>query len=204
MLQLKCRTEFSFRECFGPISKVLAATQGPVGICDRNGTWGHIAFFNECKKVGRKPLLGVELAVVEDASVKEKQGINWMSFIARNAKGLKQLYELVSLSTSDKHFYYQPRIDYPALFDLTDDVIIFSGSHPAWGSLPRFENVFVELSPVSSMQSARFAAEKKFKTVAVSDNFFPTIDDKKVYEIFAGDKRQMRTRPMHQIGRAHV
>jgi DNA polymerase III alpha subunit len=70
MINLKTRTEFTFREVFGPIEKVLAATSGPVGICDRNGTWGHVAFEAACTKAGRKPLLGAELAVVADMKTK--------------------------------------------------------------------------------------------------------------------------------------
>jgi DNA polymerase III alpha subunit len=72
MLQLKTRTEFSFREVYGPVARVLESTAGPIGICDRGGTWGHIAFWKACKKAERKCLLGMEVAVVEDARLREK------------------------------------------------------------------------------------------------------------------------------------
>ena len=134
MLQIKTRTEYSFRTAFGPIEKVIETCQGEsIGICD-SGTWGHIAFRDGCKKAGKKPIFGVEIAFVDDARSREKQPNNFMSFLAKNNNGLKEIYELVTRSTDN--FYYYPRLDYSDLFDISDDVIILSGANPNWGMLP--------------------------------------------------------------------
>jgi DNA polymerase-3 subunit alpha len=199
MINLKTRTEFTFREVFGPIEKVLAATSGPVGICDRNGTWGHVAFEAACTKAGRKPLLGAELAVVADMKKKEKQGTNWMSFLAMNDAGLREIYELVSLATEPDNFYYLPRIDYSVLKNVSSNVVLLSGSHPLWDKIPRHKNLYVELSPVSHRSNLAEASKRCLPVVATSDNFYPLVTDKSVYEVISGRERQMRTSPMHLL-----
>ena len=56
MLNLKLRTEYSFRNAYGPVEKVINATEGDsIGICDA-GTWGHVAFRDACKKANKKPI----------------------------------------------------------------------------------------------------------------------------------------------------
>ena len=42
MLNIKLRTEYSFRTAYGPVKKVIDTAEGnAVGICD-TGTWGHV------------------------------------------------------------------------------------------------------------------------------------------------------------------
>lgn len=195
MINLKCKTEYSFRLAFGTPERLLKI--GGVGICDRSSTWGHVQWSKTAKRLGVKPVFGVELAVVENADLKEKQPINYMSFLAKTNKGLREIYELTTLAT--EKMYYVPRIDYSCLFDLSDDVYILSGVLPVLGSLPRQPNVLVELSPQSSERLLSFALDKGLRTIACSDNFYPTIDDRKVYEILAGKNRDSRTTPMHLL-----
>tara|TARA_R110000824_G_scaffold64936_1_gene169488 strand:+ start:1951 stop:4758 length:2808 start_codon:yes stop_codon:yes gene_type:complete len=196
MLQIKTRTEYSFRTAFGPIQKVIETCQGDsVGICD-SGTWGHVAFRDACKQVDKKPIFGVEIAFVDDARSREKQPNNFMSFLAKNNNGLKEIYELVTRSTDN--FYYYPRLDYSDLFDISDNIIILSGANPNWGMLPTThkKNLYIEIGPMSTKKALE-ACKKGFKPVAVSDNFYPTVEDRKVYEVLVGRNRQQRTKPMH-------
>ena len=196
MLQIKLRTEYSFRTAYGPVNRAIDAAEGDaVGICD-TGTWGHVAFQRACKEAGKKPIYGVEIAFVDDARSREKQPTNYMSFIAKNNEGLKEIYELVTRSTDN--FYYIPRLDYSDLFDISGNVIILSGNNPNWGMLPAThkENLYIEIGPMSTKKCLE-AVGKGFKPVAVSDNFYPKVTDKKVYEVLTGRNRQSRTKPMH-------
>lgn len=193
MLNLKCRTEYSFRTAYGRPEEVLAV--GGVGICDRSGTWGHVQFAKAAKKKGIKPVFGVELAVVKNHEEKEKQPINWMSFLAKNNEGLKEIYKLTSLATSQ--MYYVPRISYGQLWDLSENVYILSGAMPLIGELPRVENLLIELSPLMEQKMFEKLANKGYKPVAVSDNFYPTVDDRESYEILASSNKDDRTTSMH-------
>jgi len=199
MLSLKTRTEYSFRKAYGPINKVIETCNGDsIGIAD-SGTWGHVAFSYKCRERSKKPIFGTEIAVVEDSSERTKQATNEMSFFAKNNSGLKEIYELVTKSTDSNHFYYYPRISYEELFDISDDVIMFSGANPIWSLLPmtKKENIYIELSPTSSKKALEFAKLKGIKTIATSNNLYPTVKDKKPYEVLIGMNRVDRTTPMH-------
>jgi len=199
MLNLRNRTEYCFRKAFGPLPAVIAACAGDaVGIAD-SGTWGHVAFSKACKAAGKKPIFGVEISVVEDATDRARQPSNTMCFLARNNNGLKEIYGLVTQSTSKDNFYYFPRLSYSDLFDISDDVIIFSGTNPVWGMLPlaKRDTLYIELNPMSGRKSLDFAKAKGFKTVATSDNYYPDVSDKEAYEVLVGRNKTDRTAPMH-------
>ena len=199
MLNLRVRTEYCFRKAYGPLNKVIEATGGDtIGISD-SGTWGHVAFNNACKKAGKKPLFGVEIPIVEDATDRSRQPTNEMSFIAKNNEGLKELYQLVTKSTDKDHFYYHARLSYEHLFDISDNIIMLTGTHPILGLLPLTNkaNMYFELNPMTTKNNFKWAQEKGFEFVATSDNYYPTTKDKKAYEVLVGRNRQDRTAPMH-------
>lgn len=199
MLNVRARTEYSFRKAYGPLSKVIEACEGDtIGIAD-SGTWGHVAFNNACRKAGKKPMFGVEIPVVGDPMAREKQPANGMCFIAKNNTGLKEIYELVTRSTRKENFYYFNRLGYSDLFDVSDNVIITSGTHPEWGMLPlaRKDDLYIEMNPMSTRKALDFCESKGFKPIATSDNFFPSVKDKKAYEVLIGRNRTDRTKPMH-------
>ena len=199
MLNLRTRTEYSFRNGFGPINKVIGACEGnAIGIAD-SGTWGHVNFSKACKSLDKKAILGVEISVVGDATERTKQQSNTMCFLAKNNIGLQEIYGLVTKSTSKDNFYYFPRLSYSDLFDISENTIIFSGTNPEWGMLPlaRKNDLYIELNPMSSRKALEFAKSKGFKTVATSDNHYPYVTDKKAYEVLVGRNRTDRTKPMH-------
>lgn len=199
MLNLRTRTEYSFRNAFGPIDKVISVCGGDaIGIAD-SGTWGHVNFTKACKAAGKKAILGVEISVVGDATDRTKQPSNTMCFLAKNNDGLQEIYGLVTKSTSKENFYYFPRLSYSDLFDISENTIIFSGTNPEWGMIPlaRKDDLYIELNPMSSRKALDFATAKGFKTVATSDNYYPRVTDKKAYEVLVGRNRTDRTKPMH-------
>ena len=199
MLSLRTRTEYCFRKAYGPLASVISQCGGDaIGIAD-SGTWGHVAFSKACKAAGKKAILGVEIPFVEDATDRSKQPANTMCFLAKDNEGLQEIYGLVTKSTSKENFYYHPRLSYTDLFDISDSVIIFSGTHPVWGMLPlaKRDSLYIELNPMSTRKAIQFAEAKGFKTVATSDNHYPRVTDKKAYEVLVGRDRQDRTAPMH-------
>ena len=175
MINVRLRSEYSFRKAFGPIQKVVETAEGDVmGISD-SGTWGHVAFSKACKKAGKKPLFGVEIPIVEDATERSKQPTNEMTFIAKNNDGLRELYQLVTKSTDKDHFYYHPRLSYEHLFDISKNIIILTGTHPILGLLPlaKKEDMYFEINPMTTKNNFNWAKEKGFNFVATSDNYYP-------------------------------
>lgn len=204
MINLRVRTEYTFSGCYGPLPKVLAAIgESPaVGITDRHGTWGHVAFEKACRKAGKKPIFGVELAVVERLE-QERLPPNFMAFIARNNAGLQELYELTTEATTPAvNFYFYPRIPYARLKSISKNIIILSGVNPRWDLLPKKQkNLYVELAPSSQRIAVEWAKERFAdgigSLVATSDNYYPTMEHRSIYEIIAGRNRDSRTTPMH-------
>lgn len=197
MINLKNRTEFSFRQAFGRIDDVITAQHAKVaGICDFGGTWGHVQWQNHCRQAGIKPIFGVTLACVNDMDLRDKQPTNYFSFLAKNNAGLRELYELVTLAT--EKFYYFPRIDYSIINSVTDNVFILSGQNP---DFDRFDftrkNFFVELAPNTSKSVAKFAHDNELSVVAVSDNYFPSPADRAAYEMIVSLGIERKTTPMH-------
>ena len=196
MINLKVRTEYSFRRAFGSVKNIVEnCQQDSIAITDFGGTWGHVAFSQMCKKFGKKPIFGVELAVVEDAEDRSKQPTNLMTLLGRNNDGLQEIYKLVS----ESKFYYFPRISYADLFDLSGNVIIFSGTTPEWGLLPRSKNMYIEFGPTSGKKALQFCHDKHLRPVAVSDNLFPYPTDRKAYEVLVGRNRTERSKAMHLL-----
>jgi len=201
MIQIKNRTEYSFKTAYAPIKKVLQTKQEvAAGICDRHGTWGHVQWEKECKAAGLKPIFGVELAVVDSVHKREKQAINYMSFIAQNNEALSEIYRLTT--TAHEYFYYVPIIDYSIIDELSNDVFILSGNNP---DLERFKpscSRFFEISPSSNVLIIGQAIKDGHKLVSTSDNYFCVPEDKPAYEIAMGAPRMsadLHTYDMHIV-----
>jgi DNA polymerase III alpha subunit len=194
MYYLNLRTEYSFRTAYGRLAKVLDLGtkdgQTHVGVADRSSTFGHIGLQKYCDKKGVSPIFGVELGVVGDL-VEKRPTPNWMTFLARNEKGLKEIYELVALATSQ--FAYIPRLDYNNVHDLSDNVVVMVGQLPAKDKIEARENFVFNLAPSSNVGMAKYAEEGGFRTVACADNFFPRPQDDQLYEVLVGRNASIQT-----------
>lgn len=202
MINLRVRTEFSFRTAFGHIDNVLKALDSPrVCITDRFGTWGHVEFSKAAKKAGKVPIFGVELAVVADLDIKDpkQRRATYFTFLARSNEGLREIYELVTEATQAENFYFNPRIDYARVSAVSKEVVRIIGSNPEWQLLKQLPNLYVGLSPSSLPDTVANAAELKLPIIALSDNYFPRPEDRATYEVVVGRNRDARTTAMHLL-----
>lgn len=198
MIHLRLRTEYNYKRAYGPIDKIIKRLKDigatAAGISDV-GTWGHVNFYNGLKKAGIKPILGAEIAIVNDAEERTKQYPCYMSFLAKNKEGLQEVYELVTRST--ELFFYFPRLDYKTLQSVSDNVIVLTGSTPNLQLLKPKENMFFEMSFLTPKKYIDYALDNGMQVVATGDNYYPAATDKSVYEILLGQDRDRRTFPMH-------
>ena len=197
MIQIKARTEYSFRIASGKIPEILDLYKGSsiAGIADRHGTWGHIPWALACAERGLKALLGVELGLVEDPELRERQPVVWVTFIALNKEGLKAIYELTSVAT--EKFYYHPRIGYEYL--PTKDVAVIASDGFDFSQF-QSEDLYAALSPTTSSLFTQDAIKNGIPLVACSDNFYPTAEHKDVHEVILGSRNfSDSTFPMHLV-----
>jgi DNA polymerase-3 subunit alpha len=96
------------------VKRAKALGMDSLAITDHGCMFGVIEFFNECKKEGIKPILGLE-AYMAPTSRLERKDVNGESayhllLMAKDIEGYKNLLKLSSASYIDG-FYRKPRID---------------------------------------------------------------------------------------------
>jgi len=195
VLNLKIHTEYSFRYAFGKIKDIISSQETVGSITDKHTTFGHIPFWKECKKQGKKCILGVELSFVDDAKLKVRQNHSEVVFLARNEEGLAKIYEIVSKATKQR--YYYPRLSYEELLHIPEDniVIIFS-DFKTTNYLKNRKNTFLGVSPLTNYQTIRECSD--FEFVAISENIYDKPENEKVYQaILAGSKYENRVELSH-------
>src|SRR5258706_575405 len=96
------------------VKRAKALGMDSLAITDHGCMFGVIEFFNECKKEGIKPILGME-AYMAPTSRLERKDVNGeaayhLLLLAKDIEGYKNLLKLSSASYIDG-FYRKPRID---------------------------------------------------------------------------------------------
>lgn len=177
--QLRVRTEFSFKGCYGPIAKVadaLAALQCPAaGIVD-GGTWGHVRWAKALAARSIRPLFGTELRIKDEVTghapavwvlAREMAGFYRFSTAARRPDAdLKAL--LAGEERGALIRFAGAGIDDPALFD------------------------FIDVNPASPMQQrAALALHRRTgkPLVVTSDNAYPTQADYAAFMVTSGREK---------------
>jgi DNA polymerase-3 subunit alpha len=99
-----------------------------VAITDHGVLSGVIQFYQQCRKAGIKPIIGLEAYVVDDRFRKDGQNEErWhLTLLARDLAGYRNLLKLGSLAFLEG-YYYKPRMDYQALEEYAEGLICLSG-----------------------------------------------------------------------------
>lgn len=183
MIQLRVRTEFSFRQAFGSVNKVAEALSelntSAAGIVD-GGTWGHVRWAKALTDRGIKPLFGTELTVAQPDGRKPTA---WAL-----AEDTREFYKF---STSAR----VPEANIEELFASSRGVIRFCGA--ALKDPATFD--FIDLNPASPLQqraALKLHAATNKPLVVTSDNFYPTTADYAAFMAFGGRERMT---PQHLL-----
>src|SRR5436190_12121622 len=111
------------------VARAKELSMDSLAITDHGCMFGVIEFFNECKKQGVKPILGIE-AYMAPTSRKERKDVNGeaayhLLLLAKDIEGYKNLLKLTSSSYIDG-FYRKPRIDKEILREYSKGLIATS------------------------------------------------------------------------------
>ena len=101
-----------------------------VAITDHGVMYGTIEFYNKCKEMGIKPIVGLE-AYIAPRSMQEKSGkvdadYFHLTLLAQNDQGYKNLIQLTTFAHLEG-FYYKPRIDLELLKKYSEGIVALSG-----------------------------------------------------------------------------
>jgi DNA-directed DNA polymerase III PolC len=186
--QLRCRTEFSFRQAFGPVSRVAAAAAAlgapAAGIVD-GSTWGHVRWAKAAAKEGFKPLFGTELTAPFPDGRKPQA---WAL-----AEDTRSFYRW---STALR----QKEADPLALLADAKGVVRFSG--PGLTDPALFD--YVDLnpnSPVEQRAAVALARRTGKPLVVTSANSYPRRED---YDAFMAIGGRESTTPQHLLSAAEL
>jgi len=181
--QLRVRTEFSFRQGYGPIAAVAHTLAhlgtSAAGIVD-GGTWGHAQWAKALGKTEVKPLFGTELAVVREDG---RKPVAWAL-----AEDTRLFYRF---STAAR----QPEADIEGLFREAKGIIRFAGA--ALTDPDCFD--YIDVNPASPLQQrAALALHKRTgkPLVITSDNLYPALEH---YSAFMAIGGRERVTPQHLL-----
>lgn len=189
MIHLRIRTEYSFKQTFAPVARVVRRLKElgttHAGIVDQ-GTWGHTHWHDECSKAGIVPILGVEI-IVSDTD----DSAQTMWFLARNLDGLKELYRFSSKSYTQKistKSGSKPRLFKNDVRNMSENIYVFADTVLDDVFLSQV-NAILDLSPASrvlNMSKERIAKDLGLRMVKTCDNYFAYPEDYQTFEITDG------------------
>lgn len=127
-IHLHCHTEYSLLESSVRIKQLIERCvelgMNSVAITDNGGMFGAIEFYLAAKAKGIKPIIGCEVYLTKDMTIKER-GWDRLILLAQNNIGYQNLVKLVTISNLEG-FYYKPRIDLLRLAEYSDGLIAIS------------------------------------------------------------------------------
>lgn len=101
-----------------------------IAITDHGAMYGAIDFYQECKKSGIKPIIGVEAYVANRTRFDKEPGIDnkryHLTLLAKNIEGYKNLIKLTTFAHIEG-YYYKPRVDKDLLRKYSSGIIALSG-----------------------------------------------------------------------------
>jgi DNA polymerase-3 subunit alpha len=109
-----------------------------LGLTDHGVMYGAIDFYQTCKNVGIKPIVGMEAYISPRGMEDKSPGLDTkpyhITLLARNHAGYKNLLKITSAGHL-KGYYYKPRVDKDFLAEHAEGLIAFSGCMAA--EIPR-------------------------------------------------------------------
>ena len=108
----------------------LAMGMNACAITDHGVMYGAVEFYNACKAVGVKPIIGCEVYLAprsrHDKDVQVDSGYSHLVLLCKNETGYKNLIYMVSKANTEG-FYQKPRIDMELLCDHCEGLVCLSG-----------------------------------------------------------------------------
>ena len=211
---LHLHTDYSLLDGAIPINKLVAFGKKhdfkALAITDHGNIFGAVKFFQQCKKAGIKPILGIEAYFTEDVTLKNiNQKYYHLIILVQNSVGYRNLCKLIAFSYQHG-FYFKPRIDYAQLKKYSDGLIVTSaclGGHipklllnnehkAAQERIDWFLDVFgrdrfyLEVQPEELKKQATLnkllfslAKEKNINVIATGDCHYLSLADHEAHEI---------------------
>jgi len=97
MIHLALRTGYSFKYVYGHIDKIISYGEEHkcVGVADISNTFSHAGFEQKCNEKEIKPIFGVRIMVVKDATpaIKRSEKDQWTKILIEERAPLEEVVE---------------------------------------------------------------------------------------------------------------
>ena len=157
------------------IAKAVELGQKAICFTEHGNIMRWVAKKEACDKAGIKYLHGCEVYLTAQLSPKYRDNYHTV-LIAKNMDGLRELNNLISISNSDDHFYFKPRITFEEFLNISDNVIKISACLAS--PLARMENEIIELE-----KGKELSDEEQDRLRMLKDNFEKILFKYDYYEV---------------------
>lgn len=107
------------------IELAIQNNQNAICLTNHGNIYNWVSTKKACDKAGIKYLHGVEVYLTEKLEPKIRDNYHTI-LIAKNYQGVLEINKLVSISSTESHFYFKPRITFDEFFNISDNVIKIS------------------------------------------------------------------------------
>lgn len=157
------------------IMKAASLGQKALCITEHGNIMRWVAKKEACDKAGIKYLHGCEVYLTAQLEPKVRDNYHTV-LIAKNMQGLQELNKLISVSNTDSHFYFKPRISFEEFLNISDNVIKISACLAS--PLARIENEIYTLGSKKDI-----TPEEQERHTVLSSNFQKILQHYDYYEV---------------------
>ena len=190
-----------------------------LALTDHGNIFGAVKFFQQAKKAGIKPILGIESYFTHDVKSRDVANkYHHLILLVQNEQGYKNLCKLIAYSFKEG-FYFKPRIDYKALEEYSEGLIATSaclGGHiPSLLMQDRTEEAndridwflrvfgperfYLEVQPdeqadqkILNQKLFELSSQKGVPLVAAGDCHYVSADDHEAHEVMLAIQTQAK------------
>ena len=130
-VHLHNHSDYSLLDGASPIAGMVARAAGmkmpALALTDHGAMFGAVEFYQEARKAGVKPIVGMEAYVTRGSRRDRQRGdtAHHLVLLARDEEGFRNLMRLSSLAYLEG-FYYKPRVDHEILAQYSRGLLALS------------------------------------------------------------------------------
>ena len=201
------------------VAKAKELGMNSVAMTDHGSLSNMYGFYYECIDNGIKPIIGCEIYLTEDCTIKdaEHKKLYHLILIAKNRTGIKNLLRIVS-DASVEYSYYKPRIDLEHMKEYTEGLICTTAC--VGGYAPQLiinneldkaiehieelqkmfgDDLYLEIQPGNFTEQhtvnnamINIAQDKNIKLIATNDVHYINKDDWKTHDFHIRIQRKLK------------
>lgn len=219
-VNLHCHSYYSVLDGLSSPKQIVEAANamghGAVAITDHASISALPDLFKESKKVGVKPIIGVEFYIV-DSLDKVKQKRSHLTVLAKNWDGVKSLFK--GLTLANKQIHYRPRLSIEQALEFKNCIVM---SACAGGILLRDDyeevhnrfkfiyedNYYLEVMPhdfdeqsTVNWRAAELSSKDGTKIVATNDSHYISREDRETHEVLLAIQTRAKWDDEKRFGR---